>query len=169
MRLEMVIRMQYKIIDGHHRTLFERLIWKEISTLTIQDFDPHFRRAFRVSSSRDWAVHMYLFTYVFVYICICWHMYLFHDSNTIFVFVSRLCVLSMYLCRDPGCTFLDGYRSTVQGLLDWFEVDLEFTELLFIQIDLCALYVFVSWPRVYGVATISRLLKMIGLFCKRGL
>jgi len=30
-------------------------------------------------------------------------------------------------------TFLDGYCSTVQGLLDWFEVDLGFTELLFIQ------------------------------------
>jgi len=29
-------------------------------------------------------------------------------------------------------TFLDGYCSTVQGLLDWFEVDLGFTELLFI-------------------------------------
>jgi len=34
------------------------------------------------------------------------------------------------------CVFLDGYCSTVQGLLDWFfEVDLGFTELLFIQID----------------------------------
>ena len=37
-------------------------------------------------------------------------------------------------------TFLDGYCSTVQGLLDWFEVDLGFTELLFIQIDLCVMY-----------------------------
>ena len=37
-------------------------------------------------------------------------------------------------------TFLpDGYCSTVQGLLDWFEVDLGFTELSFIQIDLCVL------------------------------
>jgi len=32
--------------------------------------------------------------------------------------------------------FLDGYCSTVQGLLDWFELDSGFTELLFIQIDL---------------------------------
>ena len=32
-----------------------------------------------------------------------------------------------------------GYCSTVQGLLDWFEVDLGFTELSFIQIDLCVL------------------------------
>ena len=43
--------------------------------------------------------------------------------------------------RTP--TFLDGYCSTVQGLLDWLEVDLGFTELLFIQIDLCVLCVFV--------------------------
>jgi len=35
--------------------------------------------------------------------------------------------------------FFDGYCSTVQGLLDWFEVDLGFTELSFIQIDLCVL------------------------------
>jgi len=40
-------------------------------------------------------------------------------------------------------TFLDGYCSTVQGLLDWFEVDLGFTELSFIQIDLCVLCDFV--------------------------
>jgi len=42
-------------------------------------------------------------------------------------------------------TFLDGYCSTVQGLLDWFEVDLGFTELLFIQIDLCVMCVFVLY------------------------
>jgi len=29
--------------------------------------------------------------------------------------------------------FFDGYCSTVQGLLDWFEVDLGFTEFSFIQ------------------------------------
>jgi len=36
------------------------------------------------------------------------------------------------LSQDPygDKTFLDGYCSTVQGLLDWFEVDLGFTELL---------------------------------------
>jgi len=39
--------------------------------------------------------------------------------------------------------FLDGYCSTVQGLLDWFEVDLGFTEHLFIQIDFCVMCVFV--------------------------
>ena len=30
-------------------------------------------------------------------------------------------------CRLCTCAFLDGYCSTVQGLLDWFEVDLGFT------------------------------------------
>ena len=44
--------------------------------------------------------------------------------------------------------FFDGYCSTVQGLLDWFEVDLGFTELSFIQIDLCVLCVFVLYSRV---------------------
>jgi len=29
-------------------------------------------------------------------------------------------------------SFLDGYCSTVQGLLDWVEVDLGFTKLLFV-------------------------------------
>ena len=38
--------------------------------------------------------------------------------------------------------FLDGYCSTVQGLLDWLQVDSVFTELLFIQIDLCVMCVF---------------------------
>ena len=50
-----------------------------------------------------------------------------------------------------GClcqTFVGGYCSTVQGLLDWFEVDSGFTELSFIQIDLCVLRVFVLYSRV---------------------
>ena len=45
-------------------------------------------------------------------------------------------------------SFFDGYCSTVQGLLDWFEVDLGFTELSFIQIDFCVLCVFVLYSRV---------------------
>jgi len=44
--------------------------------------------------------------------------------------------------------FLDGYCSTVQGLLDWFEVGLCFTELLFIQIGLCVMCVFVVYSPV---------------------
>ena len=49
--------------------------------------------------------------------------------------------------RDLHILF-DGYCSTVQGLLDWFEVNLGFTELSFIQIDLCVLCVFVLNSRV---------------------
>ena len=37
--------------------------------------------------------------------------------------------------------FLDGYCSTVQGLLDWFEVDVGVTKLLLIQTDLCVVCV----------------------------
>ena len=42
-------------------------------------------------------------------------------------------------------TFLDGFCSTVQGLLDWFEVDLGFIKLFFIQIDLRVMRVFVLY------------------------
>jgi len=48
--------------------------------------------------------------------------------------------------HEHAIVFLDGYCSTVQGLLDWFEVDLGFTELLFIQIDLCVM----GWLRFVG-------------------
>ena len=44
-----------------------------------------------------------------------------------------LCVMCVFVCVS-SFSFLDGYCSTVQGLFDWFEVDLGFTELLFIQI-----------------------------------
>ena len=46
MRLEMVIGMQTKILDGHSRSLFERLIWKELWALTIEDFDLRFDEHF---------------------------------------------------------------------------------------------------------------------------
>jgi len=54
-------------------------------------------------------------------------------------------VSTLPICRrvKTRCSRLDGYCSTVQGLLDWFEVDLGFTELLFIQIDLCVMCAFV--------------------------
>ena len=40
-----------------------------------------------------------------------------------------------YQVMTMGCSssFLDGYCSAVQGLLDWFEADLGFTEILFIH------------------------------------
>ena len=67
-------------------------------------------------------------------------------------------ILVMAISSD-GFSFLDGYCSTVQGLLDWFEVDLRFTELLFIQIDLCAIK---SWlwnymPLLQNIVSFMRL------------
>ena len=38
-------------------------------------------------------------------------------------------------------SFLDGYCSTVQGLLEWFKVDLGFTELLLIHIGRVELFI----------------------------
>jgi len=56
-------------------------------------------------------------------------------------------VLLGYVARNvvSHTPFPDGYCSTVQGLLDWFEVDLGFTELLFIQIGLCVMCVLVGY------------------------
>ena len=44
---------------------------------------------------------MYMYMYVWIFICV--------------------------LGKEPTDPFFDGYCSTVQGLLDWFEVDLGFT------------------------------------------
>jgi len=57
------------------------------------------------------------------------------------VFVVCMCVCE---CAS-SLNLLDGYCSTVQGLLDWFQVDLGCTKLLFIQIDLCVLCIFVFY------------------------
>jgi len=70
--------------------------------------------------------------------------------------------------------FFDGYCSAVQGLLDWFEVDLGFTELSFTQIDLCVLCVFVLYSCVsLSSCPLSNKLLTLNffdrLFCKRDL
>jgi len=63
------------------------------------------------------------------------------------MYILHVHLKGVFICCRLYCkyltTFLDGYCSTVQGLLDWFEVDLGFTEFLFIQIDLCVMSVFV--------------------------
>jgi len=46
------------------------------------------------------------------------------------------------MCLMMQRPFLDGYCSTVQGLLDWFEVDLGFPELFILQIYLCTVCFF---------------------------
>jgi len=45
-RLEMLVGMQNEILDGHRRSLFKQLIWKESWTLTIEDFDLQFDEHF---------------------------------------------------------------------------------------------------------------------------
>jgi len=63
--------------------------------------------------------------------------------------------------RRGAFTFPDGHCSTVQGLLDWFEVDLGFTELSFIQIGLCVMCVFVLYsPLCMRVKALRRPLHM---------
>ena len=54
-------------------------------------------------------------------------------------------------------SLLDGYCSTVQGLLDCFELDLGFTELLFIQIHLCVMRVLVlySFFLIFFMGTVA--------------
>jgi len=52
-----------------------------------------------------------------------------------FLLMCLACILpsqSRHALASTCLSSLDGYCSTVQGLLDWFEVDLGFTELLFI-------------------------------------
>jgi len=71
----------------------------------------------------------YICMLIYMYISLCIHAYI---------------PIHIYVC----IFFFDGYCCTVQGLLDWFEVDLGFTELSFIQIDLCVLCVFVLYSRV---------------------
>ena len=92
--------------------------------------------------------------------------------------VCPRCVFSRWVltCLFLTCPFLDGYQenthfyvstslykrvcvqdasslggncSTVQGLLDWFEVDLGLTKLLFIQIDLCGLCMYVFMDSLF--------------------
>jgi len=41
MRLEMLVGMLNETLNGHHRSLFKRFIWKETWTLTIEDFVEH--------------------------------------------------------------------------------------------------------------------------------
>ena len=65
-----------------------------------------------------------------------------HSRNSI----DYLFVYTSFFCTSTS--FFDGYCSTVQCFLDWFEVDSGFTELPFIQIDLNVVCVFVLYSRV---------------------
>jgi len=68
-----------------------------------------------------------------------------------------------FLTASKVVTFLlDGYCSTVQGLLAWFEVDLGFTKLLFIQIHVCVMCFFLIASKV--VASFSHLFLLYSWF-----
>jgi len=59
-------------------------------------------------------------------------------------------------------TFLDGYCSTVQGLLDWFEVDLGFTELFLMHMMACMFVcVYIRHERIHHTPTC--ILDFVGL------
>jgi len=61
-----------------------------------------------------------------------------------------VCVSFAYVCVSFALFFFFyGYCSTVQDLLDWFEVDLGFSELSFIQIDLCVLCVSFAYVHIF--------------------
>ena len=77
------------------------------------------------------------------------HIYVSHVTYMSHLsYIRLIChVISISHKSHMSYIFLDGYCSTVQGLLDWFEVDLGFTKLSFIQIDLCVLCVFVLYSR----------------------
>ena len=95
-------------------------------------------------------VYTYIYSYVFICLCVCMYMYICMYIYYIHVHQGSGDGLDLrgYLMTVVLQTFLDGYCCTVQGLLDWFEVDLGFTELLFIQIDLCVMCVFVLYSPV---------------------
>jgi len=89
------------------------------------------------------------------------HSHVRHDLFTCATWLIYMCDMTYH---DRHCRwwywywcipFLDGYCSTVQGLLDWFEVDLGFTELLFIQIGLCVMCGFVLYSPVSLAAAIK--------------
>ena len=80
--------------------------------------------------------------YIYVHTCIRLNIYgeytlpqtfsphtlsLFHTYSHNHIYHTLL-FLYKHIWRIHTPTFFDGYCSTVQGLLDWFEVDLGFTE-----------------------------------------
>jgi len=71
------------------------------------------------------------------------YMYAFSEHSCMLILIHTHIYIYIYICISiylyiyvyTVVAVLDGYCSTVQGLLDWFEVDLGFTE-LFIQLSL---------------------------------
>jgi len=83
-----------------------------------------------------WLIHICDMTDLFAWhnpvICVMWLIHM-CDMNYSCVWRDSF-IRVTWLIQTYAMTLLDGYCSTVQGLLDWFEVDLGFTELLFIHV-----------------------------------
>jgi len=93
------------------------------------------------------CIHDYTITYTRVTWSLRYRIYSKIKRNNFFFYIFKnhifnnpRCFLNIY--GNAKYTFLDGYCSTVQDLLNWFEVDWWFTKLLFFQIDLCVLNIY---------------------------
>ena len=64
----------------------------------------------------------------------CDHTYSYHTRHILHVSLIHIHYASIYITRiiHTHFFFFDGYCSTVQGLLDWFEVDSGFTIYMYI-------------------------------------
>ena len=93
---------------------------------------------------------MYIYTYIYIhiyiniYICIHIHIYTnIYKHICIYIYIHTyifrvfLLAVQVSIHYRTGISlhhsFFDWYCSTVHGLLDWFEVNLGFTEVLFIR------------------------------------
>ena len=99
------------------------------------------------------STHFFFHMYVCIHICMNVRMFAFplfcfagaaHELTQIYVSLM-FAWIHVCICTFPLVyfAFLDGYCSAVQGLLDWFEVDLGFTKLCLFRF-ICVLYVYTS-------------------------
>jgi len=109
----------------------------------------------------------YIYVYICIYIYICMYIYLYTDS--VFPWIQT--------CRR-GCTFIDRSVCTCVGAYVCICLYTRMCACIYICIYVCMyaytyLYtqirILITQLWAYEVATISRLLKIIGLFCNRAL
>jgi len=82
------------------------------------------------------CIHVYTCTHAVgglrTHTCVLFTQLLFAASAIIYMYIYVYTFIFKHVhvyIKELVYTFVDGYCSTVQGLLDWFEVDLGFTEL----------------------------------------
>jgi len=109
------------------------------------------KRALCVACVTGVTTHLDIFRWHVCHICVpCVACAMIHLSRWVLQHCTEFASMLQYVavcCSVLQC-IVDGYCSTVRSLLDWFEVDLGFTELLCIQIDLCVMCVVVLHSRV---------------------